>query len=226
MPGLKLLELKGNAFYEFFESCRDDQSTSLFPSLTVLQLSSNHISEIPDKICLPKLQILGLEDNPLKTFLSGILLYRYRWHIRLLMFEARRDREYRWRRLQEQHFIYDVFVCYDNHDVDFVIGHLVPELEGRLGLRLCVHQRDFVTGNPIVENIMDSVETSKTTMMLFSRAFAESVWCQFELQLCLNHALEHDDWPTVVLLEDIPSRDLTPAMMAVMKTTTYIDVGG
>nr|KAG5692578.1 hypothetical protein BaRGS_024138 [Batillaria attramentaria] len=155
------------------------------------------------------------------TLLS--LLYRYRWHIRLVLYEAFRGRGDRWRRLQEQHFQYDVFVSYDNEDVGWVLGNLIPRLEGDLGLELCVHQRDFIPGQNIVDNIVHCVQNSKKVMMLFSANFAKSHWCQFELNLCLNHVMENDDMLLVVMLEDIPSRDLTPAMMAVMKTTTYIE---
>nr|KAG5697067.1 hypothetical protein BaRGS_001983 [Batillaria attramentaria] len=151
-------------------------------------------------------------------------LYRYRWHIRLVLYEAfhGRDRDGRRERLLAGDFRYDVFVCYDAENVDWVREHLMPELEGRLGLRLCVHQRDFRPGRHIVENIEHSVESSKKVMMLFSRDFAQSPWCQFELNLCLSHVIENDDALVVVYLDDVPSRDLTPAMMAVLKTTTCI----
>nr|KAG5698478.1 hypothetical protein BaRGS_022008 [Batillaria attramentaria] len=123
----------------------------------------------------------------------GATLYRYRWHIRLVLYEAYRGRGDRWRRLQEQHFRYDVFVSYDKEDLNWVREHLMPELEGRLGLRLCIHQRDFTLGAPIVENIEESVKDSKKVMMIFSKNFVHSQWCQFELQLCLSHVLRHDD---------------------------------
>nr|KAG5690994.1 hypothetical protein BaRGS_007341 [Batillaria attramentaria]KAG5712601.1 hypothetical protein BaRGS_029656 [Batillaria attramentaria] len=151
------------------------------------------------------------------------LLFRYRWHIRLMLYEAFRGRGDRWRRLREQHFEYDVFVSYDKKDLHWVFAHLIPELEGRLGVRLCVHERDFIAGENIVDNIAGCVQQSKKVMMLFSKSFTQSQWCQFELNYCLNHVMHNDDMLLVVLLHDIPSRDLTPAMMAVMKTTTYIE---
>ena len=58
--------------------------------------------------------------------------------------------------------------------------------------------------------------------MLFSRHFLASAWCQFELAFCLQHAMDTEDALVIVCLDDVTSRDLTPAMMAVLKTTTYI----
>nr|KAG5701134.1 hypothetical protein BaRGS_002610 [Batillaria attramentaria] len=154
------------------------------------------------------------------------LLFRYRWHIRLVLYEAFRGRgEYRRWRLQQQHFQYDVFVSYASEDLQWVREHLMPELEERLGLRLCIHQRDFLPGNAIADNIEESVQTSKKVMMVFSSHFAHSQWCQFELRLCLSHVMEHDDALLVVLLHDVPAHDMTSTMMAVLKTTTYIEWG-
>nr|KAG5708622.1 hypothetical protein BaRGS_034839 [Batillaria attramentaria] len=155
--------------------------------------------------------------------MSVTCLYRYRWHIRLVLFEAARGKDKRARRLRERHFDYDVFVSYDKEDFLWVRHQLMPELEEGMGLRLCIHQRDFTPGAPIVENIMENVQASKKVLMVFSVNFAKSHWCQFELHLCLTHALETGDVLLVVLLHDVPPRDLTPAMMAVMKTTTYIE---
>nr|KAG5687318.1 hypothetical protein BaRGS_011724 [Batillaria attramentaria] len=159
----------------------------------------------------------------LTVMTSASSLYRYRWHIRLVLYEAFRGQGERWRRLQEEHFQYDIFVSFDSEDLDWVRFYLMPELEDRMGLRLCIHQRDFIPGQNIVDNISHSVEASKKVLMLFSKSFCESQWCQFELNLCLRHVMDYDDTLVVVLLHDIPSRDLTPAMMAVMKTMTYIE---
>nr|KAG5712148.1 hypothetical protein BaRGS_014498 [Batillaria attramentaria] len=153
----------------------------------------------------------------------GFGLYRYRWHIRLVLYEAYRGRGDRWRRLQEHDFQYDVFVSYASEDEEWVQAHLLPELEGRWGLRLCTHERDFIPGKNIIENIQDCLETSKKVMMLFSSDFARSQWCQMELAMCMTHVIENDDALILVRLREIPSRDLTSAMMAVMKTTTYIE---
>nr|KAG5687319.1 hypothetical protein BaRGS_011725 [Batillaria attramentaria]KAG5712803.1 hypothetical protein BaRGS_007400 [Batillaria attramentaria] len=153
----------------------------------------------------------------------ALLLYSYRWHIRLVLYEAFRGRGERLRRLQEGNFLYDVFVSYDSKDLDWVRAHLIQELEERMGLKLCLHERDFIAGNPIVDNISDCVEASKKVLMLFSTNFAQSHWCQFELNFCLRHVMDFDDALVVVMLHDIPARDLTTAMMAVMKTTTYIE---
>jgi hypothetical protein len=139
------------------------------------------------------------------------------------MYEVARGRTKRRRRyLETGTFSFDVFVSYDKEQLRWVQDHLMPRLERGLGLRLCVHQRDFIPGQQIVDNIVDCVERSKKILMVFSKDFVRSEWCQFELAYCLSHAMEHEDALVVVCVDDVPSRDMTPAMMAVLKTTTYI----
>ena len=102
----------------------------------------------------------------------------------------------------------------------------MPELEGRLGLRLCVHKRDFIPGKNIVDNIAECVESSKKILMVFSKDFVHSQWCQFELTFCLSHVMDYGDSFIVVCVDDVASREVTAAMMAVLKTTTYIQWAG
>ncbi|XP_076447153.1 toll-like receptor 4 [Babylonia areolata] len=150
-------------------------------------------------------------------------VFRYRWHIRLLMYEVFRGRDdLRAQRLLSNSFDYDVFVSYASQDLPWVRQQLMPNLEIELGLRLCVHERDFILGRNIVDNIVHSVDSSKKILMVFSADFVHSQWCQFELNLCLSHVMDHDDALIVVCVDDVMSRQMTSAMMAVLKTTTYI----
>ena len=157
------------------------------------------------------------------AFTVTTLVFRYRWHLRLLMHEAFRGRnDYRRLRLQTNVFDYDVFVSYASAELSWVREHLMAELEDRLGLRLCVHERDFIPGKNIVDNIADCVQSSKKILMVFSKDFVRSQWCQFELAYCLSQVMDYDDALIVVCVDDVTSRNMTTAMMAVLKTTTYI----
>ena len=149
------------------------------------------------------------------------IMYQYRWHIRLML-AFRGHGEIMRRRLQEENFTYDVFVSSAEEDEAWVLEELLPTLEGRLALRVCFHKRDFVPGKNILNNIVDSVKGSKKFLMVFSKDFAASRWCQFELDLCLSHVFDNDDDLIVTCLDDVVSRDLTSTMTAVLRTTTYI----
>ena len=149
------------------------------------------------------------------------VVYHYRWHIRLMLAFRGRSEVLR-RRLEAENFDYDVFVSFAGEDLPWVRQHLMAKLETELGLRLCIHERDFVPGKNILNNIVDSVKGSKKFLMVFSRHFTHSPWCQFELDLCLGHTLDYGDALIITCLGDVASRDLTSTMAAVLETTTYI----
>lgn len=59
-------------------------------------------------------------------------------------------------------------------------------------------------------------------LMVFSPDFARSEWCQFELKYCQSHSMERNDVMVLVILHETSSRAMTPAMLALLRTTTYI----
>ncbi|XP_070181505.1 toll-like receptor 2 type-1 [Littorina saxatilis] len=139
-----------------------------------------------------------------------------------LLVRAFGGQENRVRFRQNEEHVYDVFVAFAEEDWGWVRDHLMPELEDRLGLRLCIHQRDFHPGRNILDNIEDSVEKSHKVMMVFSTHFARSQWCQFELSLGQRHVMDDDDVMTVVCVQRVQPREWTSAMMAILRTSTYV----
>ena len=55
-------------------------------------------------------------------------------------------------------------------------------IEPRMGARLCLHHRDFAPGKTIFENIVYSLEMSKSCVIVLSKDYAKSDWCRFEAQ--------------------------------------------
>nr|QNL15302.1 toll-like receptor 1 [Littorina littorea] len=184
---------------------------------------------VPDFVLNPQACILGSNAASLTIAISCVLLFflilfivyfRFRWHARLCLYEVCRSRR---RRSRTRRFKYDVFVSYAEEDVNWVLDELLPVLEGELGLRLCIHQRDFLPGKQIVDNIADCVTDSERVVLVFSPHFARSQWCQFELKYCQSFVMERDDVMVLVALQETQSRDMTGAMLAVLQTTTYIE---
>nr|KAG5694688.1 hypothetical protein BaRGS_010014 [Batillaria attramentaria] len=234
---LRKLDLSGNPFVcdcglrwfqawfvahrSLFGHFRKDYSCNNLPNIDVTSFY------VADQACLLSQEALILiivaVSLLLVVFITSSAVYHFRWDIRLVLYQAFRGQgDIRRRHLEEGNFRYDVFVSYDNEDLPWVETHLLPELEGRLRLRVCDHHRDFIPGKHILENIVDCVEASKKVMMLFSPNFVESPWCQFELKMCLQHVMDTDDMLVIILLEDVAPRDLTGSMRAVMNTVTYI----
>ncbi|XP_066538503.1 toll-like receptor 21 [Hoplias malabaricus] len=137
-----------------------------------------------------------------------------------------------WRRLREQEekYIYDAFISYNSADEKWVMGELLPNLEGNGSFfRLCLHHRDFEPGRNIVDNIVAAVYNSRKTVCLVSQNFLRSEWCSLEIQLASYRLFqEMQDVLLLVFLESIPERQLSVyhRMRKVMLKKTYLQWPG
>ena len=121
--------------------------------------------------------------------------------------------------------IYDVFISYSSLDSDWVIDQLANPLEGmNPPYNLCLHERDFQVGIPICDNITKAIEGSKCTLVVVSRNWLESDWCQFEFRVahCLA-TVEKKMRLLVILKEEIPDDKIEGDLQLYMKTFTYLD---
>ncbi|CAL8405231.1 unnamed protein product [Arctogadus glacialis] len=105
-------------------------------------------------------------------------------------------------------FRYHSFISYSHQDSAWVESKLVPSLEGA-GLSLCIHERDFVPGQWIVDNIINCVEASYKTLFVLSNHFVQSEWCNYELFFAQHRAIDaQQDSLVFILLEPIPTNSL------------------
>ena len=84
--------------------------------------------------------------------LLAVTIYRKRWWFRYKYFLAHRVwKNYNKTVTIDTPFEYDLFVSYNHCDYQWVDEILQPKLEDELGLRLCLHHRDFRLGEVITE---------------------------------------------------------------------------
>ncbi|KAM3593957.1 uncharacterized protein V6R79_026454 [Siganus canaliculatus] len=161
--------------------------------------------------------LLFLATSYTYHFLRWHLSYAYYYFLALLL-----ERKNKNKQLPDQ---YDAFISYNTHDEPWVIGQLLPKLEGEQGWRLCLHHRDFEPGKPIVDNITDSIYGSRKTICVISRKYLESEWCSREIQVASFRLFdERKDVLVFVFLEDIPTCQLSPyyRMRSLLKRRTYL----
>nr|WBP49906.1 Toll-like receptor protein [Mimachlamys nobilis] len=121
-------------------------------------------------------------------------------------------------------YLYDAFVIYAAINREFVFDFMIPELEGKVGCRLCVHERDFEVGRFIVDNITTHFERSKNIILVLSKAFLNSEWCTFELTLTQSRTtIEGPGVLTVILLEELDTAMLPSSVRAILDTVTYTE---
>ena len=157
--------------------------------------------------------------------LLAVIIYRKRWWFRYQYFLAHRVwQNYNKIATFDTPFEYDLFVSYNRSDYQWVDEVLQPKLEDELGLRLCLHHRDFRLGEVITEQIIESVQSSKKTLFVLSKSFLASTWCHFEIQMAQSRLFTTGkDVILLALLEPLPDRMVSKTLKGLLETRTYVE---
>uniref|UniRef100_A0A452FN74 Toll-like receptor n=2 Tax=Capra hircus TaxID=9925 RepID=A0A452FN74_CAPHI len=121
---------------------------------------------------------------------------------------------------------FHAFISYSGHDSAWVKNELIPNLE-KEDIRICLHERNFVAGKSIVENIINCIEKSYKSIFVLSPNFVQSEWCHYELYFA-HHNLFHEgsDNLILILLEPIPQYSIPSSyhkLRALMAQRTYLE---
>ena len=154
---------------------------------------------------------------------GSIVIYTKRWCIRAYIYSGRRY----FKLINEQNtgeeYIYKAFVAYHEKDADWVLNTLRHKIEDINGLPLCIHQRDFIPGDPIEENISRGIESSQHVLLIISKAFITSYWCMMELRLARQMALDRGrDTLIPIILEDVDYCKGGHTLINILKEKTYL----
>ncbi|MEQ2192282.1 hypothetical protein XENOCAPTIV_009513 [Xenoophorus captivus] len=153
------------------------------------------------------------------------------WYMGMIWQWARAKHRARMRQLRPEDLVgieFHAFVSYSQHDADWVKNFLLFNLEGPTGgLRICHHEKDFVPGKTIMENIITCVEKSRRSVFVLSAHFVKSEWCHYELYFASHQRLSQGlDSIVLVLLEPLPQY-LIPSkyyqLKSMMNRHTYLE---
>uniref|UniRef100_A0A2K6LFC0 Toll like receptor 1 n=1 Tax=Rhinopithecus bieti TaxID=61621 RepID=A0A2K6LFC0_RHIBE len=120
---------------------------------------------------------------------------------------------------------FHAFISYSGHDSFWVKNELLPNLE-KEGMQICLHERNFVPGKSIVENIINCIEKSYKSIFVLSPNFVQSEWCHYELYFA-HHNLFHEGYNNLILilLEPIPQYSIPSSyhkLKNLMARRTYL----
>lgn len=83
-------------------------------------------------------------------------------------------------------FFYDIFVSHCRQNQAWVVQELLPALEGRQGLRLCLPEQDFEPGKDVADNMVESMANSQVTLCVLSCQALHTSRCCLELRLATS----------------------------------------
>ena len=155
------------------------------------------------------------------VFLAVVIggdIYQYRWKLRYMLYMAKGryngymaipDNE------PQLNYRYDAFISYSAEDIRFILDFIIPKLENN-NFDLCIHQRDFMPGNAIADNIMDAIMKSKTTVVILTEAYLRSKWCVYEFNMARMESLytrNNESSLVFVMLENVPTKHMPLEMI-------------
>ncbi|XP_040899664.1 toll-like receptor 18 [Toxotes jaculatrix] len=125
-------------------------------------------------------------------------------------------------------FTYHAFISYSHSDADWVRDQLLPCLErNRNPYRLCIHERDFMPGKWIIDNIIENIESSRKVIFVLSKHFVNSEWCNYELYFAQQRAMGKTFSDVILVVKEPIDPSSLPSkyckLKKMMSTKTYLE---
>ncbi|XP_071137904.1 toll-like receptor 4 [Mytilus edulis] len=161
------------------------------------------------------------------SILTFGLVYRHRWRIRYMYYMVKiRYFETKQKTHEKKIYSYDAFVSYESNDRSFVHGQLLRKLENDAGLKLCIHQRDFLPGRDIAENITSAIHDSRKIVVIMSQNYLDSYWCMFEYNMARVESIYSRNKEHIlflVFLQQMSPGSLPLLVLELVQSQSYIE---
>nr|WHE44615.1 toll-like receptor 8 [Triplophysa yarkandensis] len=138
------------------------------------------------------------------TMLVSIIMHMFYWDVTYIFYYLKaRFSGYKY--LSSESCFYDAFVTYDTKDPhvsDWVLNQLRKELEerGERFLPICLEERDWMPGSPIVESLTQSIQHSRKTVFVLTQGYVNSGFFKLAVFLAHQRLLEDNEDVIVLLL--------------------------
>ncbi|KAK3103235.1 hypothetical protein FSP39_017711 [Pinctada imbricata] len=188
-----------------------------------------------DKLCASYVGIVAGVSCTIGLLIALIIggtVYRYRWKLRYLFYMTKSKyfgyaeigRDY-----TERNFIFDCFISYADGDRGFALHKVMNYLEKTTGLKLCFHQRDFVPGIDIAQNITNAIHQSRKTICVLSPNYLNSYWCMYELNMAKMESIYSRNGENILILvfyQHVSPNDIPLSVMSIIEQKSYIEYPG
>ncbi|XP_072919392.1 toll-like receptor 2 type-2 [Hemitrygon akajei] len=153
--------------------------------------------------------------------------YKVTWYMRTLWLWLKAKRNLDVSQIQAN-YEFNAFISYSEHDASWVKNKLLVQLEDNdPPYRICIHERDFKPGKPIITNIIDCISKSYKTIFILSKHFVQSEWCHYEFFFAHQQVFDdRQDSLILLLLEPIPKNSIPDRfckLRKLMNRNTYLE---
>ncbi|XP_049308705.1 protein toll-like [Bactrocera dorsalis] len=199
------------------------------PNVTLLTASLSELCQVEDNVKRYQYIFAAITTAALIIIiflLIIVLFFKYKLQVKIWLYGHKIlrccIREYE----LDENKTFDAFISYAHQEVDFVNHLLVPQLEqGEPPFRVCTHERNWLAGAYIPEQIIESVEQSRRTIIVLSQHFIESEWARMEFRTAHQCSLNEGRARIIMIKygEIINSELLDKELKAYLDMNTYLD---
>ncbi|XP_071172991.1 toll-like receptor 4 [Mytilus edulis] len=164
--------------------------------------------------------VLGLFLTFIAIFFPFTLVYSFRWRISFYLYKRFRNS------LEKDicvNFKYDVFVFYPENDLPWIKYVLMPKLERKWGLQMCIQHRDFTVGKPIADVIADSIEQSRHIIFLVTSSFQHDSWGEYAIERAKYHHFSQNLQKIIVITKDLQTEEIPHELAMLWKDIALIE---
>ncbi|XP_076112592.1 toll-like receptor 4 [Mytilus galloprovincialis] len=162
---------------------------------------------------------IGLIVAFIAIFFPFTLIYSFRWRISFYLYK-------RFRHTLEKgidvKFKYDVFVYYPDSELAWIKYILMPELERKWGLKMCIEHRDFPVGRPIADAFADCIEQSRHIIFIVTSSFKNDIWGQYAVERAKYHHFSQNLQKIIVITKGIDMEELPHDLAVLWKDLAFI----
>lgn len=121
---------------------------------------------------------------------------------------------------------FDAFISYAHEQSDYVNQVLVPGLEKTAPyFRICTHERNWLAGAYIPEQIVESVAQSRRTIIVLSQHFIASLWARMEFKTAHQFAV-NERRARIIIIKYGEVADMTgldSELQTYLRMNTYLE---
>ena len=196
-------------------------------SISPLNLFEDAVLHI-ERECMDYSYLIVIAAMAVLIFIAILLtavIYRHRWKLRYIFYTAKL--KYMKKKSDEEltEYVYDAFISYSDKDREFVTKDCIENLEQGV-LKLCIHQRDFIPGEDITDNIINAIQNSRKTICIITRSFLDSYYCMFEFNMARMESIHSRNGKNTLFLvfyEKLLPEELPLVLYELIQNQSYIE---
>lgn len=161
------------------------------------------------ELCPPIYLIAYFTGISLSLLLASALIFYYKFKLHILSFLYTYCNYFYMLiccdRCVNEDKMFDCFIAYNAGDRDITLAILAELEQNHPYYSFCIHERNWMPGRYITNNIILSVQNSRKTLIILSQEFLKSEWFYLEFQAAYRQTLQDKmDRLIIVLRGNLP----------------------